>query len=146
LDVHGAADVAGDAGGGLGGGDVAEFSVGQFGGHDGVLKVVGAGGAAAHVGFGEGDHFQAGDQGEEGFGGGGDFLGVNQVAGFVIGDGFFDAVGHGGRADFEEDFGDVADALGELAGAGEVLGVVAEEVLVFAEHGAAAGDVAGDEF
>src|SRR3954451_12024214 len=59
LDVHGAADVSGDAGLHAGGIDVREFPISQVGGHRGVREDVGAGGAAAHLALGQGDDLEA---------------------------------------------------------------------------------------
>ena len=59
--------------------------------------------------------------------GGGDLLGVDEVAGLVVGDSLVYGVLHFGQAEVEEDFGDVFDAFGEFLGAFRVMGIVAEK-------------------
>ena len=145
LNLHGASDVAGDAGGAAGAADVFDLASSQRAGHFGLGEVVGPGGAAAEVGFGQGGDGEAGDAREQLAGRVGHGLGMGEVTGVVISDVLVDGVGRGRGVEFEEDLGDVTDFGGECLGGLGPVGVVAEEVIVITQHGAAAGDVGGDD-
>src|SRR5204863_8895274 len=105
-------------------------------------EIITAGAAATHVGLGKLDEVFAGDGVDEFARLFGDALGVREVTGVVVGD--FAIVGRGltSAATNEirsDDFGDVLDLRAEGFAA-----VIAEQVTIFFEGGAAAGGVDHD--
>ena len=144
FDLHGAADVAGDADVFAGRRDVTELSLCELRGHVGMLEVVRAGGAATDFAFGQWDDFQAGDLCQQFSRLGGDALCVGEVAGVVVGDGFVDRLLDRRQAKLEKHLADVADFACEVFGAVGVLRIVAKQNVVVLEHRAAAGDRRGD--
>ena len=86
--------------------------------HGGVRfgDVVNSGGAAAVIGEGHFDEFDAGNGADELARGFADFLAMGQMAGILIGDPEFRFAERRGEAEVDEKFGDVADARGKFGG------------------------------
>ena len=88
FDLGHAADVSGGDEVGTCGDDVLGLLLTKGGGDGGLIDVVGSGRAAAEMGIGDFCDGDAGDHSQEFTWLGGDALGVGEMAGIVVGDGF----------------------------------------------------------
>ena len=144
-ELHHAAGVAGGDDVGCGGGEVLHFAFQDAARHVLVGNVVDAGGAAAEIGVGDGRQFQAGYLLQQVARLLTNLLGVQQVAGVVVGH----ALGHRTQRPAQrflgETFRNVLHALAEATGALGKSRVVSQQLAVALELCAAAGRVVDDD-